>query len=145
MKVPLRQPTMEFRVPQFIDVEDKIVGQFSFPQIIYLTGGTFISYVLWRALPLFISFPLAGGIATLSLLLAFYPKDKYGKPFVGILEAGFLFYFINPKLYTWKRVEKTPKKQESQTKRNTLSVTLPNISESNLKNLSWGLDVKKEI
>lgn len=133
---------MEFRVPQFIDVEDKIVGQFSFVQIVYLAGGVSLSYVLFRALPAFLSIPLAGGVMVLSLTLVFYREDKHGKPFVGIMEAAFRFFFINPRLYTWKRVEKKKQEPVELQKRTRMSVTVPNISESNLKNLSWGLDVK---
>jgi hypothetical protein len=136
---------MEFRVPQFIDVEDKIVGDFSFAQIVYLVGGTFISYVLWKSLPLYISILLIGGIMSLSIALAFYPKDKYGKSFIGLMEAAFHFFFTNPRLYTWKRIVKMPKVEEKKKRENTISVTVPSISDSALKSLSWGLDVKRNV
>ncbi|MCK5026892.1 MAG: PrgI family protein [Candidatus Pacebacteria bacterium] len=136
-------------MPQFIDIEDKLFGQFTFVQSVYLVGGASMAYVIWQLIPGFLSIlkiPVAGLILALALALAFYPKDKYGKPFIGLMEAAFQFYFVRTKLYTWKRI---PKKKVSQKKgeqkRSILSVTLPNISESNLKSLSWGLDVNQEV
>ncbi|MCK5096294.1 MAG: PrgI family protein [Candidatus Pacebacteria bacterium] len=136
---------MEFRVPQFIDVQDKIFGQFTFIQVVYLAGGASISYVLWQSMPLIIGLPLIVGILTLSLALAFYPEERYGRPFVAIMESALRFYLIDTKLYTWKQVPKIPKKDSGQKVKNTLSVSVPNISDSNLKDLTWGLGVKKEI
>ena len=135
---------MEFKVPQFIDVEDKIAGPLTFFQLVYLAGGAGLTYILWTLLPRIIAFPLVMGVLALSLLLTFYPKDRYGKTFVAIMESAFQFYFVRPKLYTWKKIPKTPKKKAEE-KEKVISVTVPNISESNLKNMSWGLDVKKEM
>ena len=135
---------MEFRVPQFIDVQDKIFGQFTFIQVVYLAGGASMSYVLWQSMPFIVSLPLIIGILTLSLSLAFYPEERYGRPFVGIMESALRFYLIDTKLYTWKQIPKTPKKRAQKAK-NTLSVSVPNISDSNLKDLAWGLGVKKDI
>ena len=98
---------MEFKVPQFIDIEDKIVGSFTFTQLIYVIGAGAMSYVLWVIIPFtFLKIPLIAGVAGLALALAFYPKEKYGKPFVEILEAGCKFFFLKNKLYTWKRIPK---------------------------------------
>ena len=35
---------MQFQVPQFLDVEDKIVGPFTIKQFIYLAGGVGMGY-----------------------------------------------------------------------------------------------------
>ena len=136
---------MEFKVPQFIDIEDTLFGQFTFVQIVYVIGGASMSYIIWTILPSFLALLSVGVVMLLSLSLAFYPKDKYGKPFIGIMEAGFHFYFISSKLYTWKRVPKKRVPKEDPSKRKTMSVTVPNISDSNLKTLSWGLDINKEV
>lgn len=139
---------MEFKVPQFIDIEDKIFGSFTFIQVIYVVGGGAMSYTLWTIIPPFFTFikvPLVAGVAGLALTLAFYPKEKYGKPFVEILEASFKFFFLKSKLYTWRRTpkEQTIKKEVPATSLKT-SINIPSISESKLKDLSWSLDVKKE-
>lgn len=136
---------MEFQVPQFIDIQDKIFGQFTFIQVVYLAGGASFSYVLWQSLPFIIGVPLIFGVLALSFSLAFFPEDRYGRPFVGIMESALRFYLINTKLYTWKQIPKTQKKKTSKKAQNTLSVSVPNISDSSLKDMMWGLGVKKEM
>lgn len=140
---------MEFKVPQFIDIEDKIVGSFTFAQIIYMAGGGAMSYVLWILIPDFLTFikiPLIAAIVGLAFSLAFYPKEKHGKPFVEVLESGIKFFFLRNKLYTWKHVPKEQVLAKEELKDNLkVSVSMPNISASKLKDLSWSLDVKKEI
>lgn len=140
---------MEFKVPQFIDIEDKIVGSLTFAQIIYIVGGGAMSYVLWTIIPnplTFIKIPIIAAVVGLAFSLAFYPKEKHGKPFVEVLEASFKFFFLRDKLYTWKH---TPKEQASVKEKPEedlkVSISIPNISESKLKDLSWKLDIKKEI
>jgi len=136
---------MEFQVPQIEDVEDKIFGDYSFVQAVYMAGGIGLSYVVWSLLPdvlTIIKVPLVAAVLALSLALTFIKKEKYGKPFIDILESVFLFYFISPKLYTWKKIPKKHVIETDPAKRKKISVVVPNISESNLKNLTWGLDVK---
>ncbi|HMA77641.1 MAG TPA: PrgI family protein, partial [Candidatus Paceibacterota bacterium] len=69
---------MRFEVPQFIEVEDKIFGPFTWRQFIYLIGGGGIAAVLFITngfLFLFIGLP----IGALAILLAFYPVNN--RPF----------------------------------------------------------------
>ena len=42
---------MQFQVPQFIEVEDKIFGPLTFRQAVYLVGGAGLSYVIYRFSP----------------------------------------------------------------------------------------------
>jgi len=42
---------MRFKVPQFIDIEDKIFGPFSFKQFVYLAGGAGLCYIFFKTLP----------------------------------------------------------------------------------------------
>ena len=42
---------MQFQVPQFIEIEDKIFGPLTFKQFIYLAGGVGASIVLWLYIP----------------------------------------------------------------------------------------------
>lgn len=136
---------MEFQVPQIDDIENKIFGNFSFFQAVYMAGGVGLSYLIWTVLPdilFIIKLPLVAIVLTTALALTFVKKDTYGKPFIDILEAVFMFYVVNPKLYTWKKIPKKRAVETDPKKRKTISVIVPNISESNLKNLMWGLDVK---
>ncbi|MCI0619232.1 PrgI family protein [bacterium] len=132
---------MQFQVPQFIEVEDKVVGPLSFKQFLYLAGGAGLSFVLWIFLPTFIAFLVIIPVVALSLALAFYKVNN--KPFSFILESA-IRYFLGGKLYIWKKEPKkvTPKKQVSGVGGGETSVYVPRLSESKLRDLAWSLDVK---
>jgi len=128
---------MQFRVPQFIDIEDKIFGPFTFKQFVYLVGGIGISYILFRLLPLFFAVLLIVPIITLSLALTFYKVND--RPFIEVLQAGINFIFKN-KLYLWK---KKAAKAKAKLKEEPKEVAAPSLklTASKLKDLSWSLDV----
>jgi len=130
---------MQFRVPQFIDIEDKLFGPFTFKQFVYLVGGAGLIYILFRLLPLFIAIIPIILIATLSLLLTFYKINN--KPFVYYLQAG-LTYFTSSKLYIWKqRFVKPGDKKNEDVLPEQVSV-LPKVSADSIKDLSWSLDIE---
>lgn len=133
---------MRFQVPQFIEVEDKIFGPFTFRQFIYLAGGAGMSFVIYSLLPFFIAVFLIVPVAALSLGLAFYKVNN--RPFIAILEAA-LQYALKNKLYIWKKEERKPE-QKKEVESNTASdVFVPRLSESKLKDISWSLDVQDSI
>ena len=39
---------MQFKVPQFLDIEDKIFGPFTFKEFVYLAGGAGLCFILYR-------------------------------------------------------------------------------------------------
>jgi hypothetical protein len=129
---------MRFAVPQFIDVEDKIFGPLTFRQFVYLAGGGGLAYVSLKLLPIYFGLPLAAGLATFALALAFFRVND--KPFINVVEAAFN-YGIGDKLYIWKH-EKTAKKKEVEAiEEAERKQYLPHISESKLHDIAWGLDV----
>lgn len=132
---------MQFQVPQFIEVEDKIFGPLTIKQFIYLAGGVGISLVFYLLIPSkFIVLILSAPFLALAAALAFYKVN--GKPFVDVLEAAISFSLKN-KLYIWK---KTPKKPEEQKKEDISLEPLlsPRLSDSKLKELAWSLDVNEQ-
>jgi len=93
---------MRFEVPQFIEIEDKIFGPFTWRQGIYLGGGVGLAVVLFITTPIFV-FALFGlPIAALAALLAFYPINN--RPFSVFLESVFRYYNSN-RTYHWRKVE----------------------------------------
>lgn len=133
---------MQFPVPQFENVENKIIGPLTFAQFIYLLGGAGLSYILLRILPTPINLLLIGPLVALSLALAFYRINS--RPFIVILEAAF-FYSIRKKLYLWSH--KQPKQRTTQKKeeeQETL-VEMPSITNSKMKELAWNLDINERI
>jgi hypothetical protein len=129
---------MRFQVPQFIDVEDKIFGPFTFKQFVYLAGGAGSSYALFKLLPIYLSIPLILPILGVALALTFYKIN--GKPFIEILQAYFV-YIIKGKLFIWK--QRKPEKQKKEVKQDVAPKlgSIPTLTESRLSDLAWSLDV----
>ncbi len=94
---------MRYQVPQFIDVEDKIVGPLSIKQFLYLAGGGGAVYLSFAWLPTFIAIFPAALFGGLGVSLAFVKINN--RPFIDLLEAGFR-YALTPRLYVWRRIEK---------------------------------------
>ncbi|NCN52714.1 PrgI family protein [Candidatus Parcubacteria bacterium] len=91
---------MRFEVPQFIEIEDKIIGPFTWKQFIYIAGGGGAVLVLYFTLP-FILFAILGvPIAALAGFLAFHKINN--RPFSVFLES-MVSYFMGNKLYLWKK------------------------------------------
>lgn len=129
---------MQFKVPKFIDIESKIIGNLTFKQAIYVGGGGGASFIVYKFIPIFIALPIIIIIGSFSLALAFYPKKKFGKPFIDITEAAFK-YAIKSKLYTWKRVERKPT-EDTGISNLVPTLSIPKISEGGLKNISKNIE-----
>lgn len=131
---------MQFQVPQFIEVEDKIFGPLTLRQFIYLAGGVGLSVLIYFSLPTIIAIFLIIPVMVFSGALAFYKINN--KPFVYMLEAA-VMYFVHNKLYIWK---KTPKKAAPIEKEEDLlsSFLAPKLSDSKLRDLAWNLDVTNQ-
>lgn len=128
---------MQFQVPQFIDIEDKIFGPLTFKQFIYLAGGGGILFVLYKTLPFFFTILLGVPLAIFALLLAFYKINN--KPFIYIVEA-YISYMFQSKLYIWKKEVKKNETKEVVPGAKP-SIPLPKLSDSKLKDLAWSLDI----
>ncbi|MDD3662576.1 MAG: PrgI family protein [Candidatus Pacebacteria bacterium] len=125
-------------MPQFIDIEDKLFGPFSFRQFAYLVGGGGLIYLLFRVLPLWIAIIPMLLVGGLTGLLTFYRINN--KPFAYYLQAG-ISYFISNKLYIWKQRLAKPDDKKEEVASEPISV-LPNVSVDSIKDLSWSLDVE---
>lgn len=132
---------MRYQVPQFIEVENKVIGPFTVRQFIYLVGGLGMSFIFYTYLPLYIALLLIAGAMSLSLALAFYKVNN--KPFIDFLESAFIFYTKN-NLYIWKKEEKKieAKKEDPLDAR---QVYVPKLSESKLKEMAWTLDINENL
>jgi hypothetical protein len=139
---------MQFKVPQFLDIEDKIFGPFTFREFVYLAGGAGLCFVLYKALGLMLAIIPMLFIAGLSAALTFYHPN--GKPFIDMVEAG-LKFAMQDKLFIWKRklIKVNAKEQNNtaNTQNNTISHNSHKLDGSKLRDLAWSLDVlslKKE-
>ncbi|MCX6751259.1 MAG: PrgI family protein [Candidatus Nomurabacteria bacterium] len=138
---------MQFKVPQFLEIEDKIFGPFTFKEFVYLVGGAGICYILYKALGLLwgaIPILIIGGF---SAALTFYHPN--GKPFLNMVESA-IKYLLQSKLYIWKRrdIKITTPTLASPKGGGVLSfgeglgeVRERRLSGSKLRDLAWSLDV----
>ncbi|MEN9614532.1 MAG: hypothetical protein RLZZ347_839 [Candidatus Parcubacteria bacterium] len=133
---------MQFQVPQFIEVQDKIIGGIlTLRQFIYLAGAGGLSFLIYKILP---SIYLSGlpiiVVVGFGIALAFYKVN--GKPFIEVVEAAFK-YSTGAKLFIWRKRDKvataTP---ETITTDSVAQMYVPRLSDSKLKDLTWSLDVK---
>lgn len=131
---------MRFQVPQFIDIEDKLFGPFTFKQFAYLAGGGGLIYILYKILPFWIAILPIIFVGTLTGLLTFYRINK--KPFSYYLQAG-INHYLSSKLYIWKqRLVKPGDKETEETVPNPVTI-LPKVSVDSIKDLSWSLDIEE--
>ena len=149
----------EFQVPQFITVEDRIVGPFTLRQFFFLLGGASILLVGWFLLPAIVFFPLALPIAGAVGALPFVTVR--GLPLTTILMSA-MAYYTKPRLYVWRTAPgKKPKEasepsaaeleRASQRPQRPTAVPQPNraddtaLTEKRLQDLAWSLDIKETV
>ena len=117
---------MQFRVPQFIDIEDKIIGPLTWRQFAYCLGAVGVTYLAIRFIPSnIISLIFISPVAGLFLALAFVKINN--QPFVEVMEHA-INYFSRSNIYTWQR------------RNNNIQVITPDPS--TLKQKSLSLDTK---
>ncbi len=126
---------MQFKVPQFIDIEDKLFGPLTFKQFAYLAGGGGMAFVAYKLTPIYIAIPIMLVSVGLALLLTFYKMN--GQNFIYYLQAS-MSYATKSKLYIWK--QKLRKKEEKKEEA-ILAPSLPTLTDSKLKDLAWSLDI----
>ncbi len=133
---------MEYQVPQFIEVEDTIIGPLTLKQFIYIAGAGGLCVVFFVYLPTVLAFLFSAPVVGLAAALAFYKVN--GKSFIEMLEAGFNYY-TGAKLFLWKHKDQRAKEQ------NTAAATeaarpvrgTPKLTRGKLSELAWSLDVQQ--
>jgi hypothetical protein len=132
---------MQFKVPQFLDIEDKLFGPFTFRQFVYMAGGAGICFVLYKLVGFLWGILPILAIAGLSFALAFYRPNN--KPFIGMIESAFK-YLTQSKLYVWQKKDVLVGENKEQQKDATKTVPLyaeARLTGNKLKDLAWSLDV----
>jgi hypothetical protein len=139
IKTPKRRFNhMRFQVPQFIDVEDKIFGPFSFKQFLYIAGSIGMSFLVLRIVSIkFIAYPIIVVIMSFGLALAFYRVN--GMPFIRLVESAVKFV-SGSKLYLWRKEYRGKEKKpiEGLIYR---ELEVPDIGASKLKNLTRDVEI----
>ncbi len=100
---------MQFQVPQFIEIEDKIIGPLTIKQFMYVAIGFGISFAAYFFLNLFLFFVVVIFVNSITLSLAFAKVNGIPLPKIAASAIG---YFWKPKFYLWKKVQASPTRVE---------------------------------
>ena len=136
---------MQFKVPQNIDLEDKIIGPLTMIQFIYVLVGGLIDYLFfqWFGIKHLGIFLIIGiPIGLVALALAFLKIQD--QPLSHFIKAG-LVYLSNPKTRIWKKEEILPKvilQAPKEKPKSQLMPTKRQIEKSELEKLAYALDTQ---
>ena len=107
----------QYKVPQDVEADDKLVGPFTFRQFVYLliAGGLIaVAVLLFKLFPLLAIIPLPPVLLLLALALPL-KKDQPMETYL----AALVSYYLKPRTRTWE-----PGQRES-----TITITAPKIVE----------------
>ena len=136
----------QYQVPQFIDIEDRIIGPLTLKQFIYLAFAAAILFVFWFIFKFYIWIIVALPITTAALAFAFLKIND--RPFVYFFLAA-ITYFIKPRLYIFGSAPAAQSKvvlekpSESSSAPQSEAMENKKITRSKLKDLALSLATRK--
>ena len=114
---------MNFNVPQFIDVEDKIAFQLTAKQLGWFAIGGVILFIIWQFTnggAIFIVWAIVVGISC-TLFAFLHPA---GMTLFGFIMGG-VRYLFKPKVMVWRRkinkVTSSPRRRKKKEKQHTIN------------------------
>lgn len=133
----------QYQVPQFITVEDKVIGPFTIKEFLYLGGGAGLILIARLFFSGYFLYFIALIIGSIAAALAFLKINEQSFP--KFLKNA-LFYALRPRLYIWKKSEGSAHAQrtESIPQHEVLVQNIPKLSQSKLSDLAWSLDLKEK-
>ncbi|HLN19221.1 MAG TPA: PrgI family protein [Patescibacteria group bacterium] len=131
-----------FNVPQFLDIEDKIVGPLTAKQLGWLGLGGVVMLVFWNFLDTQAFIIAAVIIAGVFGAFAFY--RPYSQPLISFLTSS-VYYGFRPRMYVWHRLpEKIEISKKGKQKNNEVGIhERKKINENKIDELSKILDQRK--
>lgn len=133
---------MQFQVPQFIDIEDKVIGPFTIKQFLYVAGAGALLVILFKLLNFFVFIILAIPIAALAYAFAFLKINK--QPFINTVK-NFFGFLKKPDFYVWKKPEPKPEKEETPKiiKKTTPKRKIKPMAKTRLQEIGWRVEIEK--
>jgi len=133
---------MQFQVPQFIDIEDKVIGPLTVKQFLYILVASVIGFILFKLVNFFVFIVLLIPIAAITIAFGFL--KIHNRPFVELVK-NFFGFLKKPDYYIWKKpkiidpieekkIPKLIKKQAPKKKK---------ISKKRLQEINWRIDIEK--
>jgi hypothetical protein len=107
----------QFQTPQFLEVENKIIGPLTLKQFFYLAAAAAFSFIFYFVLQTWLWFLLTAIVGSLAVSMAFVKYN--GQPLPKIVSRAFGFFW-KPKFYVWQREKKFVSVPETEEQRRTL-------------------------
>lgn len=135
---------MQFQIPQFTEIEDKVIGPLTIKQFLYLLVAAFVLYILFKILNFFVFIILAIPIAAIALALAFVRVNQ--QPLASALK-NFLGFVKKPDFYIWKKPEPQKTKEEKPLpeiiKKEPINKKDQLVRREKLQEIGWKIEVEK--
>jgi hypothetical protein len=133
---------MQYHVPQFIEIEDKIFGPLTTKQFFYVLAAASVLFVMFLFLKLWAVVLVGGPIAGFFVALAFLKIN--GVPFLSVVSNA-LTFVSSQKLFLWKKrqLKTAGKKKVEEMPENSLEGT--KLTQNKLQDLAWSLDIQKNV
>ena len=132
----------QYQVPQYIDVEDRIIGPLTLKQFLYLAFAGAVLFILWFLVNFFIWTALAVPIIALAAAFAFLKIND--RPFAYFFLAA-INYYIKPRLFIFSSVPSEVKRPLPEKPAEAIAPkpAEEKITRSRLKELALNLDTKR--
>jgi len=129
---------MRFQVPQFINIEDKVIGPLTIKQFLYIIVAVVVLFILYKLLNLFVFIILSIPVIALTYALTFLKIRN--QPFINIIKNMFSF-LRKPDFYVWKKLNPKEEKQEEAPK--IIKKAPAKKKKKHLRDISWRINVEK--
>lgn len=111
---------MQYAVPQFIEVEDKVIGPLTTRQFLYLVVGGVFLLIAWALADITLFILLF--LITAAVVVPFAFVKINGRPFENFITAAFKFY-TTPKVRFWIKNTKASTSDFSNVNKRTKKVS----------------------
>ncbi|MDP3727660.1 MAG: PrgI family protein [bacterium] len=130
----------QFQVPQFITVEDRIIGPLTLKQFLYLLGGAGVAVLGWSFLHIVLFVLVALPLIGLFVAMAFVKISERPLPVIFLAAIN---YYLRPRLYLWHQSHEKKNAVAAKKEEVSLLAAIPKLSGSKLNDLAWSLDIKE--
>ena len=95
---------MRYKIPQNIDMQDRIIGPLTMIQFVYAVVGGGLCYSIYMSIPAPFSYALVTPAAILTLAIVFLKINE--RPFLSFLLSVVQFYTV-PRERIWHHIDNT--------------------------------------
>jgi len=95
---------MQYKVPQNIDLEDKVIGPLTLKQFIYLLVAGMLDYMIYSTFTHWSGWLLIFLITAVALAFAFF---KIQEQDFGYFLSAFISFVFSPKIFVWTKHSKS--------------------------------------